>query len=345
MQRDRDVPDRLMRMAHSCAEMGSPLYGALLARAVQEYRAGGPVKRVLDANAERSRLGLRLMAALHYLALSGDEELAAHYPSTGGDGDAGALWTVATDRFVRDAETIEALMDRTLQTNEPARAMPLMAGYCWLAARFDLPMRVFEIGASAGINLRWDGFAYDGGTWTYGAPSSLVLRNAISAGTPAHLNAIPVVAERRGCDLHPLDATSSVDRMELLSFVWPDQAERVERLRAALLVAASMPVEVDRADLLDWIPHHANPQDGALTVVVESVLVEHLAVDTRRALTDAVHAQGAKATVAAPFAWLRMEPKDGAYATEIVTWPDHRPDGVRIATSDGHAQNIVWSGA
>jgi len=341
----RDVPDRLMRMAHSCAEMGSPLYGALLARAVQEYREGGPVKRVLDVDPERPRIGLRLMAALHYLALSGDEELAAHYPSTGGDGDAAALWSVATGRFVRDAETIEALMERTVQTNEPARAMPLMAGYCWLAARFDLPLRVFEIGASAGLNLRWDAFAYDGGSWTYGGPSSLVLRNTITGGIPAHLNAVPVVAERRGCDLHPLDATSSVDRMELLSFVWPDQAERIERLRGALTVAASLPVEVDRADLLDWIPRHAVPQDGALTVVVETVLVEHLSVEMRRALNDALHAQAAKATASAPFAWLRMEPKDGAYVTEILTWPDHRAEGVRIATSDGHAQNIVWSGA
>jgi len=306
---------------------------------------GGPVAGVLDAHADGSRLGLRLMAALHYLALSGDDELAAHYPSTGGDGDAAALWTIACDRFVRDAETIDALMERTVQTNEPARAMPLMAGYCWLAERYALPMRVFEIGASAGLNLRWDAFAYDGGSWSYGGPSQLVLRNAIASGAPAHLNAIPEVAERRGCDLHPLDATSAVDRMELLSFVWADQADRVARLRDALLVAADVPVEIDRADLLDWIPRRAGPVEGALTVVVESVLVEHLATGDRRALSDAVHVQAAKATAAAPFAWLRMEPSDGAYATELVAWPDARPEVVRIATSDGHAQNVAWSGA
>jgi len=341
----RDVPDRLTRMAHACAAMGSPLYGALLARAAEQYRSGGPVARVLDDHADRSRLGLRLMAALHYLALSGDAALAAHYPSTGGDGDAAAIWEIAGDRFARDAETIDALMERPLQTNEPARAMPLMAGYCWLAARYRLPMRVFEIGASAGLNLRWDAFAYDGGDWTYGGPSPLVLRNRIASGAPAHLSAVPTVAERRGCDLHPLDATSAVDRMELFSFVWPDQTARVARLRAALEVAALLPVEVDRADLLDWLPRRATPADGTLTVVTESVLTEHLALDTRDALTAAVHAQAARATAGAPFAWLRMEPSEGAYATEIFTWPDVRPAGVRIATSDGHAQNIVWSGA
>lgn len=341
----RDIPDRLTRMARSCAEMGSPLYGALLESAVRDYRAGGAVAAVLDADADRSRIGLRLMAALHYLALSGDDELASHFPSTDGDGDAAALWAVARNRFERDAETIEALMDRTLQTNEPARATPLMAGYCWLSARFGLPMRTFEVGASAGLNLRWDAFAYDGGTWKYGGPSPLVLRNATRSGAPSHLGERPAVVERRGCDLHPLDAASPVDATELLSFVWPDQTERVERLRAALVVAKDLPVTIDRADLLDWIPRATAPRDGTLTVVHESVVAEHLPRDTRRALSQAIAEQGARATASAPFAWLRMEPSDGTYVTELFTWPDRRGGGVTIATSDGHAQGLAWTGA
>ncbi len=325
--------------------MGSPLYGALLTLAADAYRKGGAIASVLDADPSRSRIGIRLMAALHYLALSGDEGLAAHYPSTGGDGDPVALWRVATDRFARDAETIEALMERTPQTNEPARAMALMAAYCFLAARYGLPLRIFEIGASAGLNLRWDAFAYEGDGWRFGAPSTLTLRNAMASGAPRHLDAAPVVAERRGCDLHPLDATSIVDGMELLSFVWADQRDRVERLRTALEVGVANPVEIDRADMLDWIPRHAVPQDGALTIVEETVVAEHLSREARRGLVRTIHAQGARATEAAPFAWVRMEERGGTYVTEVFTWPDHSAEGVRIATSDGHAQNIAWSGA
>ncbi len=342
---EHGVADRLSHHAQVCAAMGSPLYGALLTFAAEAYSKGGAIVPVLDADPSRSRLGIRLMAALHYLALSGDDELAAHYPSTGGDGDAVALWKIATDRFGRDAETIEALMERTPQTNEPARAMPLMAAYCFLASRYGLPLRTFEIGASAGLNLRWDAFAYEGDGWRFGGPSPLTLRNAIASGAPRHLDAAPVAIERRGCDLHPLDATSAVDGMELLSFVWADQGDRIERLRAALAIGVADPVEIDSADMLDWIPRRVAPREGALTIVEETVLAEHLSHETRQALARTIHAQGARATSAAPFAWVRMEERGGTYVTEVFTWPDHTPEGVPIATSNGHAQNIVWSGA
>jgi hypothetical protein len=325
--------------------MGSPLYGTLLERAAAEYRNGGRVKRVLDVDPSRSLLGIRLLGALHYLALAGDAALAAHFPSTGGDGDAAALWEIAGDRMTSDAETIEALIDRTPQTNEPARAMPLMAGYRALAARHRLPLRIFEIGASAGLNLRWDAFAYDGGTWRVGPPSALTLRNRIVSGEPAHLDLAVEVAERRGCDLHPLDATSAVDRMELASFVWPDQRERLERLNAALAVVSEHPVEVDRADLFDWIPRVAAPADGALTVVAETVVSDHLSKDGRSDLARTIAALGTRARTSAPFAWLRMAQRAGAYVTEFLEWPGGAAEGTRIATSDGHAQSIVWSGA
>jgi hypothetical protein len=325
--------------------MGSRLYGALLERAAADYRGGRPVARVLDADASRSRLGIRLMAAMHYLALAGDAGLAAHFPSTGGDGDADALWSAATARFASEAETFEALMERTPQTNEPARAMPLVAGYCALAARYHLPLRIFEIGASAGLNLRWDAFAYDGGSWAFGGPSALTLCNTIASGVPMHLDVKPEVAERRGCDLHPLDATSAVDRMELTSFVWADQTERLARLRDALTVAREHPVEIDRADMLAWIPRVAAPKPGFLTIVAETVVAEHLPDAARNALARTIHAQGALASAEAPLAWLRMEPRDGAYVTEYFAWPGLCSEGVRIATSDGHAQNIAWSAA
>ena len=42
------------------------------------------------------------------------------------------------------------------------------------------------------------------------------------------------VVERRGCDLHPVDATSEAGRLLLTSFVWPFDVDRHQRLAAAL---------------------------------------------------------------------------------------------------------------
>ena len=69
-----------------------------------------------------------------------------------------------------------------------------------------LPLRLLEIGASAGLNLRWDHFPF--------------------LDVPATIR----VAERRGCDLNPIDPTLDESRAALLCFVWPDQTERLQVL-------------------------------------------------------------------------------------------------------------------
>ena len=124
--------------------------------------------------------------------------------------------------------------------------MPLLAAFAWLSARFEMPLRLREVGASAGLNLRFDRYRYDGGNWQWGdARSSLALRNRIVAGTPENIDAPIIVDDRIGCDLNPLDATKDEDRLRLTSFVWPDQTGRLERLRNALAIARDFPVEID----------------------------------------------------------------------------------------------------
>ena len=49
-----------------------------------------------------------------------------------------------------------------VQTNEPGRSVSLLGGYLEVArAHPGLPLRVFEVGASAGLNLLWDEFRYE----------------------------------------------------------------------------------------------------------------------------------------------------------------------------------------
>src|SRR5206468_4804470 len=87
---------RLRRQAAWCAELGSPLYASLLESAADDLETGGPVMDVLSGFEEEvgaAALALRLMGAVHRLVLEDVlPELAERYPSTGGDGDAGAAW-------------------------------------------------------------------------------------------------------------------------------------------------------------------------------------------------------------------------------------------------------------
>jgi len=102
------------------------------------------------------------------------------------------------------------------------------------------------------------------------APSPLRLTDAVLGPvTPAPFTVI----DRRGCDLAPIDASTTEGRLRLTSFVWPHDLHRYERLRAALAVAAAHPVTVDAAPASSWLASMLElpALDGVLTVVWHSI--------------------------------------------------------------------------
>ena len=265
---------------------------------------------------------LRLMGAVHRLVLEGRApELAAFYPSTGGAVAAGVQ-----DAFIellgQQRDEVAALLWHPVQTNEPGRSAALMGGFLEVARQTELPLRLLEIGASAGLNLHWDRYFYAGPTGSWGdAGSPVHFEPAFAEGAPP-LHVQPDVAERRGCDPAPLDAGARDDQLTLMSYVWPDQQQRFRQLRGALEVAASQPVDIDRADAVEWLQGRlADPVGGVATVVFHSVVLPYLGeqgiADLKRTLEDA----GTRATAAAPLAWLSMEAGSEQADVRLTTWP------------------------
>jgi hypothetical protein len=342
------VDEELFAQGAGCAAYGSPMYGVMMKAAARDYRDRGPVRSFFNAEPRRrtaSRIGLRLMGALHLRALDGSAPaLAAHLPSTGGDGDAAAAWREARRIIADEGETLSEAFDRTPQTNEAARSMPLLGGLLAIADEVGMPVALLDVGASAGLNLRLDRFRYEGPDWAWGdAASALVLRNRTLSGRPNHLDAQLHVAERLGCDLHPLDVSNERECLELRSYVWPDQIERFARLDAAIAVARNLPVTIDRADFLQWIPQRAVPRENAATVVMHSIVTQHLSNAVRDGMQRAIEEACSLATASSPMAWLRLEEYDASYQTRLTIWPSRRE--YTIARSDGHGQSIEWCGA
>ncbi len=338
------ISAHLTRNEHMCARMGSPFSAELLHRTVQDYEQGGVIRAFFEADRRRgqtTRIGLRLLGAWHALALDGsDAALAAHYPSTGGDGDASAAWRAAERAMATHAQRIATIFEQTPQTNEVARAMPLLGGLLALAARSTGDVRLFDVGSSAGLMLRLDAYGYEGRGWQWGdRASELVLRNRETSGSLPHRDVPMRIVERRGCDLHPLDPNDPAQRVTLLSYIWADQRERFERAQAAYRVARRVPAPVDTADLFQWVPA-IGPRDGALTVFMHSVVAEHFSAEMRERLRMAMTAACSRATKLAPMAWLRMEQGEHHFETRATLWPSG--DDLLVATSDGHAQEIEW---
>ena len=335
------MPDRaravflLRDQARQCAAMGSPLYAALLERAAEDALAGGPTFALLEADPapgpRGDALGLRLMAAAHRLALEGRAKtLALQLPSTRpaeratAAVDSEAAWAALHGLIAQEADALRPLVALPCQTNEVGRAAALAFGLFEAAQTTGLPLNLLEVGASAGLNLRFDHFRYGGGGAAWGSPASLVNLEGLWLEPPLHLPTEIGVAERRGCDRRPVDLTTDDGRLSLLASVWADQSARFDRLRGALQVAGEVPAVVDRADVTDWLPHQlAAPRPGQATVVYHSIFEEYLPEATRRSFHATLAEAGARATAEAPLFWIRLEPFPGnvSYGVRLTRWP------------------------
>jgi hypothetical protein len=229
-----------------------------------------------------------------------------------------------------------------VQTNEVGRSAALLGAFLWEARETGLPLRLLEIGASAGLNLRWDCYRYEGEGWSWGDPGSpVVLRDRFADGRPP-VEVRPGVVLRRGCDPAPLDPTTDEGRLALTSYVWSDQRDRLELLRRAIEVARRVPAVVERASARAWLERElAEPEPGTATVVFHSVVMQYLDPDDREAVRDVVTAAGARATADAPIARVSMEHGGEEAEIRLRRWPG--PDGsVVLATTGFHGRGIRW---
>ncbi|ACU34775.1 DUF2332 domain-containing protein [Actinosynnema mirum] len=350
--------------ARDCAG-ASPLTSTLLAAASADLDSGGPTKRVM-ANAEWARAGdvpaLRFAAAVHRVVLEGRAPaLAAHYPTVGGSPELGALWADARGVVEEHADELRALVDTTtVQTNEPGRSGPLFGGLHTATAlaaaaagrRTPFPVRLLEVGASGGLNLRPHRIAYLHGDRVLGDPSSPLRLDTGWSGEPeGDLDRPLRLVGRGGCDPNPVDVSTVDGRRHLLSFVWPDQRERWARLGAALDLAAVDPVPVRRAPASEWLGEQlARPERDVLTVVWHSIVWQYASAAERAAGRAVLASAAERATAAAPLALLVFESRRGhdpalPYEFQLLLklWPAGR--SLRLGAGGPHGTPFTWKSA
>ncbi|WP_441245911.1 DUF2332 domain-containing protein [Kitasatospora sp. McL0602] len=306
--------------ADACAELGSPLYAALLHRAARDVAEGGPCAEALAGYEDApgpAAIALRLLGAVHGLVLTGRApELAAHYPSAGGSFDpagADAAWSAFRATVAAGLPWIREWMTRPPQTNETGRANLLVTGLLRaLAETGPLPVRLFELGSSAGLNLLADHFRLTAPGFAYGPADSPVLLADAWRGTPPGWLTGPQpelrFTERRGCDPTPIDPRSADGALALRSYVWADQPSRAARLNGALALAAELPTQVEASGAGDFLGQ-VQPAEGALTVVWHSIMRQYVPKpEWARAEAELTRLAEAS-TPTAPVAHVAFEPR------------------------------------
>lgn len=239
------------------------------------------------------------------------------------------------DYTVANWPTIETeLRTRATQTNEAGRCAVLLPVF----AALPQPLALLEVGASAGLCLYPDRYAYRYGDHLIGSGEPVLECVAAGIAPPANL---PEVVWRAGLDLNPLDVTNAADVAWLEALVWPEHTHRRARLRSAAAVAAAEPPLLVRGDLVDDLPAlAARAPTGATLVVFHTSVLYQVPAPRREAFAEVVRGL--------PGHWVANEaadvlPHDGlpeppGPALHNVLALDGRP----LAWTRSHGQAITW---
>ena len=281
-----------------------------------------------------------MMGAVHRLVLDGRApELAERYAA--GDGDLDRTWASFRATLEERLVELRPLVERPVQTNEVGRCAALLPGFLGFAERTGLPLRLLEVGSSAGLNLALERLSLRGRRLRLGAgllAAADRLRARAAGRCPRSRRRWPSAraATRRRSTRAPRRAgspcspTSGPTRRPAWSGCGrrsrspPSGRPTVERARGG---------GVDRGS------GSPSPPPACATVVYHSIVMQYLSDDEREAFERAVAEAGARASDDAPLAWLRMEPDGERAAIRITTWPGGEER--RLARAGYHGTPVV----
>lgn len=349
------VLEELQLQSRFCGEFGSPFTEQLLACCADDFATRGIVAKLTDGwlgHPRADALSLRLAGALHAAALTGrDKRLAAEYPGSRPDWSMDRIWPIARDFLEREVAHVRDFMTSPPQTNETARATALACGFLWLAERSPEPFHMLELGASAGLNLNWDSFAYTHPPWARSYVAGPVIPTQVEGPAPAWRDL--TIASRAACDQNPLDPANADDRLRLRAYVWADQTLRMERLNAALDLARATGVKPEKADAAEWVLGKlgGEPPEGT-SVVYHSVFYQYPPAAVRQAIRDAIEDAGARTSDGRRLAWVRFEPASviggergsAHYVLNVVSWKNGERNEATLAEVDPHGRSMAWRG-
>ena len=346
---EEEVRDAFMAQAPACEKLGSSFTARLCRLAGERLKSGGVARKILTWQGDASALGdsvpLRLMGALHALVLQNrSPALTAVYPPHDVKTSDDALWDAVQGALKAEKSFILERLKGPPQTNEVRRSGATLPMFLEAARLTGLPLVLSEVGASAGLNLFLDQYDIQLKDRHWGDIAS-----PVKIAPEWHGKAAPAqpfqIRSRAGCDLIPVDPGSAEDRERMLSFIWPDQVERLERTRAALEIAAKSDVRVEKADALDWLKGRtAEPEEGAAHVIYSTIAWQYLPEDARRQGENIIAAAGSRATRAAPLVWARMEVDGSAPGAGLIMtlWPIG--EQYTVGRADFHGRWIDWFG-
>ena len=340
------IVEAFRRQTAACASMDAPFTSRLCGLLGERLDASSAFGRRVLAWPQESLLPdlmpLRCCAALNILVRAGKAtELARFYPPND-IADEEALWRAIETTIATHDSFMAGFLDSPPQTNEVVRSAVLLGGFLEIARQTGMPLALYETGASAGLNLMFDRYAYDLGEGRRWGPleSNVQIVSAWRGDAPSLATPLAIVS-RQAVDLRPVDARNHDDRERM----WPEQVSRVRRIEAALDLVAASGLRVEAGDALAWLVSRmsAPATKGVCRTVYHSAFAQYLPAQLRTDLRTKIREIGEGATRDAPFAWLAMEAGPDRMSCELslTIWPG----GERrvLARVDWHGKWVEWA--
>jgi len=344
MDRTSELRSGAELQSRLCKENGSPTYGAIIDALAENLLNNCTAVEILRADSRDvvgSALYLRFLGAVNRIALADPScPLRRFFPSLGGHIDVDKVPGVFFDVVAERQDVVAAGLAADVQTNDVGRAAPLSAALNHLTRTTESAVSLLEVGASAGLNLWLDLYRVDAGLTQWGPPDSPVqLTGHFIAGSPPVGRF--VVADRKGCDLNPINLADPAAPDLLRSFVWPEHVRRLRQLNAA--IAAVPPIAVTAADACGWLSENLpETPRGVITVVFHSIVWPYLSAETRADFCEIMAEAGRTADRDRRLAWISLEP-NASYGTTMLTcrtWPGAKYEV--LAETSPHGEAVRW---
>lgn len=362
-----EIRRRLRWFADKHAVTLSPLYSHLAGHAADDDEVAG---LLTATDAESADATLLFAAVQRVLQAEPFHELTNYYPALGGSyGPDGGTWPLFRAFVLERADRVrELIATRVTQTNEVRRAALLYPAVGIAAKQAGAPVGLLEVGASAGLLLGMDTYAYRYQTQQAGqlaagpARSPVGLHCALALAPGATLPTVPkrlATAARIGLDSRPVDLTDEEQYAWLEACIWPDQPERLRLFGAAAAAQRKSPPELVQGDAVADLPAVAGriPADVPLVVLTSNVLWL-FDEERRRAFVAALGAVAASR----PLWWVSQEgyraglepllpgrddlrPGDSEQTFGVlglVRWSGGEPVASALARTAWHGERMEW---
>lgn len=340
--RAKSLAEAFQLFAEKQAKLSSPLYLRLAAVAEADPTL---LRLAAQAPAGQPRPVL-FFAAIHYLLAGGAvHPLARHYPDLdAGPPDGNDPAADLKDFCLTHIDEIALLLrSRRVQTNEVRRCGTLMPAL-EVARRQagGAPLAVVDVGCSAGLNLLYDRFHYDYGNGNAaGDPAAPVKISTELRGdlVPPLPEVIPPPVARIGLDIHPIDINDDDAVTWLRALIWPEHADRRDRLMHAVAEARVHPLDLRAGDALELLPALPAelPADATLCIT-HSHALNQFSPEMKARFDEILAAIGRDR----PVYRVGREWDEQTVAVDLEVHDGGRVERRRLATSEGHGRWMEW---